>query len=157
MVSSFSSTETWVQAIFRNLKGAFTKMPGIAFFLFKMDQIYFTFSVLWFQYISWWMWFENNKHRFHKLMSPVINSNFPTLLNSRSCYLALSRSPLSFWTCPEGRKMWNRKIKPRRRWEVRRTWVDYFCIKIQSSRALFMCTHFFFPPSHVSVAVEEDF
>lgn len=82
MVSSFSFLKTWIRSHFTGFWRCLQKCVGFHFFLFKMGQTYFVFNVFWLQYISRWVWFENNKYRFHKLMSPVINSNSQTLLNS---------------------------------------------------------------------------
>lgn len=117
-----------------------------------MDQVHFAFNVLWCQYISWWVWFENNKHRFHKPMSPVINSNFPTLLNSDSCYLALPWSLHLSALAPEaGRRQTgksNRAIDEE--WEeLEKTALAY---KVHSSSCIFACT---LSLSHMTPAVEE--
>lgn len=150
--SSFSSPETQAQAILPIWRHVYRHAWDCILFLFKMDQIYFAFHVLWCQYISRWVWFENNKHRFHKLMSPVINSNFPTSLNSDSSSLPLPWSlRLSALALEAGRQQTgksNRDIDEK--WgELERTTFAY---KIQSSSCLFIYT---LSLCHVTLAVEE--
>lgn len=117
-----------------------------------MDQVHFAFNVLRCQYISRWVSFENNKHRFHKLMSPVINSNFPTSLNSDSCYLALPWSLHLSALAPEAGR-WqtgksNRAIDEE--WgKLEKTALAY---KVHSTGCLFAST---LSLSRVTRAVEE--
>lgn len=102
-----------------------------------MDQIYFAFNVLWLQYISRWVWFENNKHWFHKLMSSVINLYSQTLLNSElllGIVMALDNLSVLAWGQEDG-KQENLAEDIDGKWEeFERTSV----YRIQSSSPLFI-------------------
>lgn len=130
------------KSFYQILKECLQKCPGLHFFfLFKRDQICFVLNVLWLQYISQWVWFENNKHRFHKLMSPVINSNFQTSLNSDSYYVWHCHGPTISRRLPwrqEDEKQENQTENIDRKWEELEGTT--FVYEIQSSRPLFICT-----------------
>lgn len=128
--------------LFYRIFKVFSKMPWISFFfLFKTDHIYFAFNVLWLQYISRWVWFENNKHWFHKLMSSVINLYSQTLLNSElllGIVMALDHFSVLAWRQEDGKQ---EKSSWGHRWEVRRVWED-FSVQNSEQQSSVYNTHF---------------
>lgn len=137
MVFSFSSLETWIQSHCSRFCRSVYKNVWDGIFLFKMCQIYLFFNVLWLQCISQQVWWENNKHQFHKLMSLVINSNSQTSLNSDFSYLALSHPGLRSALALKAGRWETGKPNAEHRWEVRRNWGSTSVNKIQSSSPLY--------------------